>query len=139
MTRFRGNDGRGFTLAEIMLVIAILGILVSVVLPRLTGRTKEARAQATRLQVANMETALEAFEYDCGRFPTSMEGLEALRTAPSGVGSKWKGPYLKKALPMDPWGNAYVYRTPGVKNRDYDLFSPSEDQREGTEDDIGNW
>jgi general secretion pathway protein G len=128
----------GFTLAEIMLVIAILGILVSVVLPRLTGRTQEARAQTTRLQIENMSVALDAFELDCGRYPTGEEGLEALRLAPGGVPG-WKGPYLKKAVPTDAWKNPYMYTAPGQHNTDYDLFSKGPDQQEDTNDDIGNW
>lgn len=129
---------KGFTLAEIMLVIAILGILVSVVVPRLTGRSKEARQQAVRLQIENLGMALDAFEFDCGRYPNAQEGLEALRQVPPQV-SNWKGPYLKKAVPIDPWGNAYVYMAPGVHNKDFDLYSYGPDQHEGGGDDIGNW
>src|SRR4051812_24363372 len=92
----------GLTLAEIMLVVAILGILVSVVVPRLTGRTQEAQIQTARLQIENLATALDAFEYDNGRVPTTQEGLEALRQPPGGL-PNWKGPYLKKSVPLDPW------------------------------------
>ena len=129
---------RGFTLAEIMLVVAILGILVSVVVPRLAGRTQEARAQAARLQIENLGLALDAFEYDCGRYPASHEGLSALREAPAGANG-WKGPYLKKSVPRDPWGGAYAYRSPGNRNADYDLYSPGADGAEGSTDDVGNW
>ena len=121
-----------------MLVVAILGVLVSVALPRLTGRTEEARIQAARLQVENLGLALDAFEFDCGRYPLAQEGLEALRITPPGVAG-WKGPYLKKALPRDPWKNPYVYLSPGLKNQDYDLYSTGPDQQEGGADDIGNW
>lgn len=137
-TKTFGNDVRAFTLAEIMLVVAILGILAAVVVPRLTGRSQEARLQATKLQIENIGTALDAFEYDCGRYPSTTEGLEALRRAPSGT-SNWKGPYLKKSLPVDPWNNAYVYVSPGARNQDFDLYSMGADQREGGGDDIGNW
>lgn len=129
---------KGFTLAEIMLVIAILGILVSVVLPRLTGRTQEARAQTTRLQLENLGAALDAFELDCGRYPSSDEGLDALRVAPRDA-TGWRGPYLKKAVPADAWKNSYVYVFPGRHNTDYDLYSRGPDQQDGTNDDIGNW
>ncbi len=120
-----------------MLVVAIIGILVSVVVPRLTGRTQEARISTTRLQVENIAMALDAFEYDCGRYPSSQESLEALRAAPSGI-SNWKGPYLKRAVPVDAWKNHFVYRVPGQDNPDFDLFSMGPDGKEGTEDDIGN-
>jgi general secretion pathway protein G len=129
---------RGFTLAEIMLVVAILGILVAVVVPRLTGRTNEAQAQATRMQVENLSTALDAFEYDNGRFPTTFEGLESLRRSPPGL-PNWKGPYLKKQIPSDPWKNSYVYACPGSHGGDFDLYSWGKDGREGSGDDIGNW
>ncbi len=132
------NRTRGFTLAEIMLVVAILGILVSVVVPRLSGRTHEAQTQATRLQIENLSVALDAFEYDNGRYPTAQEGLEALRLSPPGS-TNWKGPYLKKQVPMDPWRNPYSYTIPGSHNQDFDLYSFGKDGRAGTEDDIGNW
>lgn len=132
------NRERGFTLAEIMIVVAILGILVSIVVPRLTGRTQEAQLQTTRLQIENISTALDAFEYDNGRYPSSQEGLQALREAPSGL-PNWKGPYLKKSVPLDPWRNPYLYVSPGLKNKDFDLYSLGKDGQEGTEDDIGNW
>ncbi len=128
----------GFTLAEIMLVIAILGILVSIVIPRLTGRSKEARVQAARLQIENLSMALDAYEFDCGHYPNSQDGLEALREAPP-TAANWKGPYLKKTVPTDPWSNPYVYRSPGSHNKDFDLLSLGPDQREGGSDDIGNW
>jgi general secretion pathway protein G len=129
---------KGFTLAEIMLVVAILGILVSVVVPRLSGRTREAQLQVARLQIENLSTALDAFEYDNGRYPTTQEGLESLRQAPAGL-SQWKGPYLKKAIPLDPWRNAYLYASPGRRNPDYDLMTFGADGQEGGENDVGNW
>jgi general secretion pathway protein G len=132
-TNARRNES-GFTLAEIMLVIAILGILASVVFPRLTGRTQEARVQAARLQLENLAMALDAFEHDCGRYPGTGEGLAALREAPGNV-SGWKGPYIRKRLPSDPWKNAYVYRFPGTQT-DYDLISMGPDGHEGGSDDL---
>lgn len=128
----------GFTLVEIMLVVAILGVLVSVAVPRLTGKNQEARVNATRLQVENLGLALDAFEYDCGRFPTTSEGLEALREPVPGLVG-WKGPYLKKRVSLDPWRQAYLYRSPGIQNRDFDVYSSGPDAREGGGDDIGNW
>lgn len=132
------SSSRGFTLAEIMLVVAILGVLVSVVLPRLTGRTEQARIEATRLQIENIGLALDAFEFDCGRYPTTLEGFSVLRTRAPGL-PNWRGPYLRRALPRDPWGSDYVYRAPGARQPDYDLFSNGPDGLAGTEDDVGNW
>jgi len=126
----------GFTLVEIMVVVTIIGALLSVALPRLTGRTEEARRQAARLQVENLAMALDAFGFDCGRFPTPDEGLGALqRSSIAG----WKGPYLKRALAPDPWAVAYLYRAPGARAPDYDVYSAGPDGRPETEDDIGNW
>lgn len=132
------KDHCGFTLIEIMLVVAILGILISVVLPRLTGRTEEAKLQAARLQVETIGIALDTFEVDNGRFPSSQEGLTALWEEPADA-VNWKGPYLKKPSPIDPWKNPYVYAFPGLKSNDYDLYSLGPDRRDGSEDDIGNW
>lgn len=128
----------GFTLVEIMVVVAILGVLASVALPRLTGRTQEARIQAARLEVENLGTALDAYEYDCGRYPTTSEGLSALQSS-DGAGPGWKGPYLRRRVPLDPWRNPYVYQSPGIDGRDYDLLSWGPDGRAGGDDDIGNW
>jgi general secretion pathway protein G len=127
----------GFTLVELMVVVAILGVLASVALPRLTGRTQEARIQAARLEVENIGMALDAFEYDCGRYPTTSEGLAALESS-DGASSGWKGPYLRRRVPLDPWRNAYVYQSPGAQGRDYDLTSFGPDGRAGGDDDIDN-
>ncbi len=130
----------GFTLVELMLVIIIIGVLVAMVAPRLTGRSRQAREAATQADInAHLSAALDLFELDNGRFPTTAEGMEALRTAPPGV-QRWKGPYLKRPIPTDPWGRPYIYRSPGQHNReDYDLFSNGPDGVEGNKDDITNW
>ena len=135
--RYRGRvqDCGGFTLIELMLVLAILGILVSVALPRLSGRTEEARLQAARLQIENFGVALDAFELDCGRYPTTDEGLDALRRPLADLAG-WKGPYLKKDPPTDPWRRPYRYASPGVDGRDYDLVSLGPDGAEGGPDDV---
>ncbi len=131
---------QGFTLVELMLVVIIIGVLVAMVAPRLTGRSRQAKEAAAQADItAHLSAALDMFELDNGRFPTTAEGMDALRTAPAGV-RRWKGPYLKRPIPMDAWGRPYIYRSPGQHNReDYDLFSYGPDGVEGNEDDITNW
>lgn len=128
---------RAFTLVELLLVLVILAVLAMVVVPKFTGRSEQARETAARTDIANLETSLDAFEVDCGRFPTSEEGLKVLVDKPTSV-KNWRGPYIKR-VQTDPWGNAYVYRYPGTHNASgYDLFSMGSDGREGG-DDIDNW
>ncbi|MBN1384586.1 MAG: type II secretion system major pseudopilin GspG [Elusimicrobia bacterium] len=131
-------NNKGFTLIEIMLVIVIIGILVGVVLPRLTGRSQEARISAAKLQIQTVSLALDAFEADNGRFATNEEGLSALLVKPDNI-NNWKGPYLKKKVIKDPWGNPYIYVSPGIHNKDYDLKSYGPDGADGGSDDITNW
>jgi general secretion pathway protein G len=134
---------RGFTLIEMMLVIIIIGVLVAMVVPRLTGRSEQARAAAARADIeANLAVALDLYELDNGTYPTTEQGLEALVEKPAipPEPPNWNGPYLKKRLPNDPWGEAYVYRSPGLNNQyDYDLSSKGPDRIEGSDDDIVNW
>lgn len=138
MTMFRSD--RGFTLIELMLVIVIIGLIAAMVVPRLTGKSRQARIATAQADInANIAVALDLFELDNGRYPTTEEGLEALIKAPSGA-SHWNGPYLKKGIPLDPWGRSPVYRSPGKHNtEDYDLFSLGPDGVEGGDDDITNW
>ncbi|WP_428937145.1 type II secretion system major pseudopilin GspG [Fontivita pretiosa] len=129
---------RGFTLIELLLVLVILAVLASVVVPKFTARSEQARVTAAKTDIAQLETALDAFEVDNGRFPTTDEGLAALLQAPANV-TNWRGPYIKRGLPKDPWGNPYVYVYPGTHNPNgYDLYSFGPDGREGN-DDITNW
>jgi general secretion pathway protein G len=136
--RRRRRCARGFTLIELLLVLVILAVLAAVVVPKFTNRSEQARTTAARTDISVIEGAIDQFEVDCGRFPTNDEGVGALVQAPGNVQS-WRGPYIKRGIPSDPWGNAYVYRYPGTNNpSSYDLFSMGPDGREGN-DDITNW
>ncbi|MFC2140144.1 type II secretion system major pseudopilin GspG [Candidatus Auribacterota bacterium] len=134
------REKTGFTLIELMLVVIILGVLVSIVAPRLKGKTKKAKVAATKTTIdGNLALALDLYELDNGDYPVTNQGLEGLRKKPANA-SSWKGPYLKKRVPLDPWGNAYNYVCPGVHNQDdYDLSSNGPDGVVGGGDDIVNW
>jgi general secretion pathway protein G len=142
MRRSRGRAlRRGFTLVELLLVLGILAVLAVVVVPKLTGRGKDAKLVAARTGIANISSVLEIFEKDFDRYPTTEEGLRALVT-PMGSEAQWKGPYLTKQqdVPLDPWGNEFVYVCPGRHNyRGFDLHSLGPDELDGTDDDITNW
>lgn len=130
----------GFTLVELLLVLVILGTLAAIVLPKFAGRTEQARITAARTQLATFATALDAFEVDNGYYPKGSDGLKDLILQPRDA-PNWKGPYLRATeIPLDPWGNPYVYECPGRHNPNgYDLMSMGPDGRAGTEDDITNW
>ncbi len=134
-----GRSFQGLTLLELLIVITILGILVSMVAPRLAGQTEKARRARAEADVKGaIALALDLFETDTGKYPTTEQSVAALRAQPTGV-DNWKGPYLKQD-PKDPWGHPYHYKFPGERNpQDYDLFSVGPDGAEGTSDDIGNW
>ena len=133
---------RGFTLIEIMLVVIIIGILVAMLVPNITGRSEQARKIAARTDIeSNLSTALDLYKMDIGKYPTTEQGLSALITQPtaSPVPSQWNGPYLKKKnIPKDPWGHDYIYVSPGTHNPEsYDLSSLGSGA-EG-KDNVNNW
>ncbi len=131
----------GFTLVELLLVIIIIGVLAAMVVPSLAGRGEEARIAAARADIrGTLGTALDMYEMDTGSYPTTAQGLDALLREPSGV-TGWRGPYLREAdVPLDPWGNPYVYKYPGDNPPlPYDLLSYGRDGREGGGDDIANY
>jgi general secretion pathway protein G len=129
---------RAFTLIELLLVLVILAVLAAVVVPRFTRRSEQAKITRAGTDIANIATALSGFEIDCGRYPDSVEGLGALLQQPTNANG-WRGPYLTRGLPKDPWGTVYAYRHPGQHNNDYDLYSYGPDVQEGGGDDIDNW
>jgi len=138
-----GRRGRrrcgGFTLVELLLVLVILAVLATVVVPKFTGRSQQAKITAAQTDIAHLGVAIDTFEVDCSRYPTTEEGIQALVQQPAGL-MEWKGPYLKRGVPRDPWRNPYVYRFPGQHNTSgYDLCSFGPDGQEGGGDDIDNW
>ena len=136
----RGGSGAGFTLIELLVVIVIIGLLAALVGPRMFGKVEKAKQNTARAQIELFATALEMFHLDVGHYPTTAEGLEALRTRPQGL-ETWDGPYLRKKIPLDPWGEAYVYASPG-EHGDFDLVSFGADQApggEGADTDLVSW
>jgi general secretion pathway protein G len=130
----------GFTLLELLVVVAIIGLLASYVGPKYFQQIGKSEIKTARAQMDAFDKALDAYRLDVGHFPTSEAGLAALVTRPANE-PKWAGPYLKKAVPPDPWGNSYVYRQPG-EHGDFDLLSYGKDGRPGgtaENEDIGNW
>lgn len=122
---------RGFTLIELIVVIVILGILAALIIPKIIGRTSDAKVGAAKTDLATLSSALSQFRLDTGRYPTTEEGLNALVTPPSDVADKVKGSYIAK-LPKDPWGNDYIYKYPGDSGSDsYILESYGSDGAEG--------
>jgi general secretion pathway protein G len=140
--RFHGRSARAhaaaFTLIELLVVIIILAILAAVVIPRVIGRTDDAKIAAAKSNVSTFDGELEKYKLDTGSYPSTDQGLNALMTDMIQNG-KWNGPYIKGSLPMDPWGHQYMYKSPGDNSPDYDVFSAGPDGQPGTADDIGNW
>jgi len=132
---------RGFTLVELMVVVMIIAALAAMVVPRLTGRSKQAKISIAKTDIySNISVGLDLYELDNNRFPSTGQGLAALRekSAVFPEPSNWNGPYLKKE-PIDPWGNLYKYNYPATHEKiDYDLYSLGADGVE-SEDDICNW
>ena len=134
------NSEKGFSLIELLIVMIIMGLLASLVGPRLFGKLGMAKEKTARSQIAMLMTSLGAYRLDIGTFPTQDEGLDVLMTNKSN-NSKWDGPYLAKDFPLDPWGNAYLYVNPGVHG-EVDIISlglDGKDGGDGENEDIGSW
>lgn len=133
----RGAGSRaGLTLIEIMVVIIILGLLAGLVAPRILGRVSEARGETARTQLELIRVALDNYYLDNGHYPTTAQGLEALRTAPTSEPRprNWRGPYLRGPVPQDPWGRPYIYHSPGGDNPiSFDLKTLGADGQAGGE------
>jgi len=130
----------GFTLLELLVVMVIIGLLAGFVAPRYFAQVGKSQVKVARAQIDALDKALDEFRLDMGRYPTSEEGLAVLMT-PVANEPNWGGPYLKKGVPMDPWGRAYVYQQPG-SHGDFDLLSYGKDGRPGgagEDADVTNW
>ena len=122
---------RGFTLVEMLVVIAIIALIMSLVGPRVLGFLGDSKAKAAKIQIQSIENALDLYALDTGQYPSSSDGLEVLMQRPSGV-IAWNGPYLKgNAVPKDPWGRPYIYRSPG-EHGPYDIMSYGPNGQEGS-------
>lgn len=131
---------RGFTLLELLVVMVIIGLLAGYVGPRLFAQIGRSEVKIARAQIDGLQKALDQYRLDTGRYPSTSQGLAALRVRPVDE-PKWAGPYLTKAVPKDPWGHDYIYRSPG-EHGEFDLSTPGRDGRpggDGEDADIGNW
>lgn len=121
---------RGFTLLELLVVVLIIGLLTGIVGPRLMGQIGRSEVTAAKAQIDSLDKAVQAYRLDMGQYPSNEQGLRALMAAP-GADARWRGPYLKGAVPNDPWGMPYQYRAPGSNGRDYDIVSLGHDKTTG--------
>jgi general secretion pathway protein G len=125
----RSPSSSGFTLLELLVVVVIIGLLAAYVGPKYFSQLGKSEITAAQAQIAAFDKALDTFRLDVGRYPLADEGLSALLDKPASA-NRWNGPYLKKAVPNDPWGNPYLYRVPGAKG-DYDIVSYGKDGQSG--------
>lgn len=141
--RRKQSINAGFTLIELMVVLAILAMLVAVIAPNVVGRSDDAKQSKAKTDVAMIESMLDLFYLDMGRYPGTEEGLRVLYSPPDDGAEKWKGPYPKKPIPKDPWGNLYIYESPGSHTAmTYEVSSLGKDGQEGGESydaDIVSW
>jgi general secretion pathway protein G len=136
----RSGAQGGFTLMELLVVLAILGLLMSLVGPRVLNQLGGAKTKTAAIQIKDLEQALEMYKLDVGHFPSNDQGLQALVDKPAGVVG-WNGPYLKSDVPLDPWKREYHYKYPGERG-ELDIFSYGQNGSaggEGEDSDVGNW
>lgn len=148
-TDVRGARSGGFTLIELLVVVAIIATLAAVVAPSIFRNVGDAKSASARTQLEVFALALSQYRLDNGTLPTTEQGLSALRLQPStpdadgNLPANWRGPYLSRVVPLDPWGRSYVYHAPGVANADaYDLYTLGRDGRaggEGEDADLTSW
>ena len=137
----QSNALEGFTLLELLVVLVIIGLLVGVVAPNLFKNVNHSEITTAKAQIDALGKALDQYRLDNRSYPSTQQGLAVLMTKPAEA-TGWNGPYLRKAVPLDPWGQPYQYKAPGQHNSDYDLFSFGPDKALGGENenaDIGNW
>ena len=132
----QSSIAKGFTLIELMIVVVILGLLATIVMPKILDKPEKARRVKAKVEIRNIESALAYFKTDTGRFPTTSEGLDVLVSGSAIQGCNRDG-YIER-VPLDPWGHKYVYISPGIKSKDYDLESYGKDGEEGGTGDDGD-
>lgn len=120
----------GFTLLELLVVMVIIGLLAGFVGPKYFSQIGKSNVTVAKSQLQSFSKALDAYRLDMGHYPSTEEGLEALFSAPAANNEKWRGPYLSKKIPLDPWGNPYIYRNPGT-NAEFDVISLGADGKPG--------
>lgn len=131
---------RGFTLLELLVVVAIIALLVGYVAPRYFSQVGKSEVGLARAQIDSLEKALDQYRLDTGHYPSTEQGLAVLQARPANE-PRWSGPYMRKAIPPDPWGQSYRYQSPG-SHGEFDLYSYGKDGQSGGEGeaaDIGNW
>ena len=137
---YRRHSSSGFTLLELLVVMVIIGLLAGYVAPRYFSQVGKSEVKVAQAQIVALGKALDTYRLDIGRYPTTEQGLNALMVRPQNE-PKWQGPYLQKAVPLDPWGRVYQYKMPG-EHGDFDLWSFGKDGQPGGNDeaaDITSW